>query len=195
MGTAKYIKDVIGFLGKTPVASSRDIKLIVNRSKIKKTYSHLLMHNLIKSGRVKKVVKGFYTLLEDPSVSVFCFRPAYIGLGDALSMRGLWEQESNTVIVTSKTARQGMRQIMGANVLVHRIKPEYMFGSDYVKSDGLFLPVSDLEKTLIDFFYFKEPLGEDVLKSMRKKIDRGKLMGYLKKYPKKFREQVLENLA
>jgi predicted transcriptional regulator of viral defense system len=83
---------------------------------------------------------------------------------------------------------------MGSSVLIHRIKPEYMFGSDYVKIDGLFLPVSDLEKTLIDFFYFKEPLDGDVLKKLRKEIDKEKLLIYLKKYPKKFRESVLENL-
>jgi predicted transcriptional regulator of viral defense system len=69
-----------------------------------------------------------------------------------------------------------------------------MFGSDYVKIDGLFLPVSDLEKTLIDFFYFKEPLDGDVLKKLRKEIDKEKLLIYLKKYPEKFRESVLENL-
>lgn len=190
MGKEKYVKNVLEFFGRTPVASSRDIKLVVNKSKPKKAYPHLLVHNLVKSGRIRKVVKGFYTSHEDPTVAVFCFKPAYIGLQDALSVHDVWEQQSNVVIVTSKKVRAGTRKIMGASVILHRINPKYLFGFDYVKYSGLFVPVSDLEKTFIDFIYFKEHMDKGTLRNLKRKINRKRLRIYLKRYPKRFRDRV-----
>jgi hypothetical protein len=57
------------------------------------------------------------------------------------------------------------------------------------------LPVSDLEKTLIDIIYFKEHLSPFLLKKLRKKINSGKLKKYLKSYPKNFQEFVLKRIT
>lgn len=194
MGKEKYKSEIMEFFGKTPVVTSRDVRLIVDKVKIKRGYAHLLIHNLIKSGRIKKIAKGFYTAHDDPTVAVFSFRPAYIGLQDALSLRGLWEQETNVVIITARKVRPGVREIMDSNVILRRIKPSYFFGAEMLRYGDLFVPVSDLEKTLIDFIYFREPLEKEVLNALKRKIDRKKLESYLKIYPKKFRERVNRTL-
>ena len=46
-----------------------------------------------------------------------------------------------------------------------------------------------------DFFYFNEPLDDDVLKRLKKELDREKLNAYLKRYSKRFAENVFKNLS
>lgn len=185
MGKVKYLKKIMEFAEKSPVFSSRDINAIVR----KPSYTHLLLNRLIQKGKIKKLTKGFYTLHEEPVLLVYCFRPAYLGLQEALSLLDIWEQETNLVIVTTRKAR-GLRKVFDQNVVLHRINPKYFFGFDYVKYDEFMIPVSDLEKTLIDFFYFKQPLDKKYLRIIRRKIDKQKFVKYLKKYPKKFRERL-----
>lgn len=79
---------------------------------------------------------------------------------------------------------------MDSNVILRRIKPSYFFGAEMLRYGDLFVPVSNLEKTLIDFIYFREPLEREVLSALKRKIDRKKLENYLKIYPKRFRENV-----
>jgi predicted transcriptional regulator of viral defense system len=190
MGRMKYLKDVKEFFKKTPVVSSRDINVFVKN----KNYSHLLVSNLIKREEIKRVVKGFYTIHEDPVVSVFCFRPAYIGLQDALSIHGLWEQETNVVIVTAKKVKRSAIEVLGSKVILHRIKPKYLFGYDIIKYGDFHVPVSDMEKTFIDLIYFNEIPDRKIMKELKKRIDQKKLRAYLRAYPKRIRERILSFL-
>lgn len=194
MGKEKYIKTVLNFFEKTPVVTSKDIKLILNKEGIKKSYPYLFIHKLVKSGRIKKITKGFYTIHDDPIFAVFCFKPAYIGLQDSLSFHNLWEQESNVVIITGKKVRNGIRNILGSNVVLKRIKTKYIFGYDLIEYDKFFIPVSDIEKTLIDFVYFKEHLDKDILKEIKKRAYIEKIKKYLRFYPKRIRKIVLKLL-
>lgn len=183
----KYIKDVRIFFKKTPVVNSKDIALIVKN----KNYAYLLVSNLIKKGEIKRITKGFYTIYEDPVLVVFCFRPAYIGLQEALSIHNLWEQETNTVVVTTKKLRVGVREIFGSNVLLRRINPKYFFGYELIKYGNFYIPVSDVEKTLIDMIHFNEILNKETLKEIKKRINMKKLSEYLEIYPEKFKKRVL----
>jgi len=194
MGKEKYINEVMEFFKKTPVVSTRDIRLIINKNRTRKNYTHLFVHNSIKSGRIKKVVKGFYTILEDPTVTVFCFKPAYIGLQDALSLHNLWSQESNVVVITVKKVRSGIRRILDSNIIVRRINPRYFFGFELIKYGSFYIPVSDVEKTLIDFVYFKEVLDKEVLNEIKRRVDRKKINKYLKRYPERIRKNVISLL-
>ncbi|PIV69562.1 MAG: hypothetical protein COS07_00370 [Candidatus Aenigmarchaeota archaeon CG01_land_8_20_14_3_00_37_9] len=172
MGKIKHLNEVRSFLKKTPVANSRDIRLIVKND----NYAHLIVRNMVKRGEIKKLKKGYYTIYEDPALSVLCFKPSYIGLQNALSIHDIWKQETNVVIVTSKEVRVGKREVFGQNVILHRIKPSLLFGFELVKFGEFYLPVSDLEKTLIDLFYFKEYLNADVLKNIISRMNKKKFM-------------------
>lgn len=188
MGKIKYLSEVMEFFKKTPVVATRDIKLYLRQ----KGYSYLLLFNLVKQGKIKRVTKGVFTIHDDPLISVFCFRPAYLGLQEALSIHNLWEQETNVVIITTKKVRIGVRKILGSNVVIHRIKPKYLFGFAPVKCEEFFVPVSDIEKTLIDFVYFKEPLSKNVISEIKRNANVGKLKKYLKPYPRWVHEKIKE---
>jgi len=57
-----------------------------------------------------------------------------------------------------------------------------------LKHYDCFVPVSDIEKTLIDFHYFREPLPENALKNLLFQADKKRLRAHLQKYPKRFRK-------
>jgi len=186
MGKIKYLPEIMELFKKTPVVTTRDIKLYLKQ----KGYSYLLLSNLVKQGKIKRITKGFFTIHDDPLTSVFCFRPAYVGLQEALSIHNLWEQETNVVIVTTRKVRIGIHEILGSNVLVHRINPKYFFGFTLLKYGEFFIPVSDVEKTLLDFIYFKQPLSKNTISEIKKNLDVNKLKNYLKVYPKLFHEKL-----
>jgi len=191
MGKIIHLNKIREFLKSTPIFRTKDVELVVKN----KNYSYLILHKLAKKGEIKRITKGWYSLHEDPIISVFCFKPAYIGLQEALSFHELWEQETNVVIVTAKKVRTGIRKILDTNVVLHKIKQKYFFGFDYLKYENFFIPVSDVEKTLIDLVYFNEIPGKDVLKEIKKRINRKKLKRYLKNFPVRFREKVNNLIA
>jgi len=186
MGKIIHLNKIKEFSKSTPVFRVKDVELIVKN----KNYSYVILHNLAKRGEIKRITKGWYSLYEDPIVSVFCFKPAYIGLQEALSLHELWEQETNVVIVTTRKVRTGVREILDSNVVLHTIEQKYFFGFDYLRYENFFIPVSDIEKTLIDLVYFDETPGKDVLKEIKKNINKEKLKEYLKHFPPTFRKKV-----
>jgi hypothetical protein len=55
---------------------------------------------LLRSGRIYKITRGSYTFYDEVQYAGFAFQPFYYGLEDALSLLGLWKQETNPVIIT-----------------------------------------------------------------------------------------------
>jgi predicted transcriptional regulator of viral defense system len=194
MGKEKHLRKVEELFSKSPVVSYDSIERIVT-NKRKSGYTKQLVRNLLAQGRIKKLVKGFYTSQDNPQLAVFCMKPAYLGLQDALSFHGLWEQETIPVIITVNKVRQGMRSIMGTNVLVRRLNKKYLFGFVHFPQYGSYFPYSDIEKTLIDLVYFKENVSEEVIASIKEKIDQKKLEIYLKGYPLLIRKKVMNRLG
>ena len=92
MGKQIYLKKVSELFEKSPIVDFKSIERIVGKKSKKNNYAKLLISNLIKSGKIKKIGKGTYTNLDDVSLAVFYFKPAYIGLQSALSYYGFWEQ-------------------------------------------------------------------------------------------------------
>lgn len=193
MGKEKYQKEIESLFKKSPIVSLSSIgRIIKNRKKVRQ-YAKQLIRNLILKGKVKRITKGFYTIHNNSSLAVFCFRPAYLGLQDALSFHNLWEQETIPVIITTRKIRRGVRKILGANVLIRRIEKKYFFGIEYTKEDFYF-PYSDIEKTLLDLIYFKEKVAQETLENIKSRINRKKFDDYLKRYPEKFKKKVLNML-
>src|SRR3989344_5202846 len=187
MGKVKYLKDVESIFKKSIIVNSSSISRITKN----KQYTKQMIRNLIREKKINRLSKGCYTIHDDPSLAVFCFKPSYLGLQDALSFNNLWEQETIPIIVTTAKVRQGIRTILGTNVLIKRINKKYLFGFDYRNYSNFYLPYSDIEKTLIDLIYFKQPIDKETLKEIIKRIDKKKLNKYLKVYPKKIRKRVI----
>jgi predicted transcriptional regulator of viral defense system len=156
----------------------------------KRGYASFMLSNLVKKKELSRIGRGVYTFLKDSSASGFAFSPFYYGLQDALSIRGIWEQETNPVVITPRNVRQGTRQVMGTNVAVRRISPNMFFGFEIMEYHGISVPVSDVEKTLIDFVYFKEPIHQDIILEIKKLLRTDVLENYLKKVNWKTRKSV-----
>lgn len=170
--------------------SKRDVQKLFSKDKISNEYLDQLLHNLVKQNKIIRITNGAYTFNKDLMVSGFAYSPFYYGLQEALSLRNLHEQETNPVIITTKKIKPGIKQIQGNNVLLRRIDRKYFFGIDFVKYYDMEIPVSDLEKTLIDFIYYNEPLSEDAKNGLLKNINKQKLKEYLLKYPESTRRKV-----
>lgn len=193
MGKIKYIKEIREFFKVSPVVSINSLKKYIRKNN--KEYIYLLINNLIKNKEINKIARGYYSIHDDPSLAVFCFKPAYLGLQDALSIHNLWEQETNPVVVSVKKVRAGVRKVFNHNLVVRRISKKYFFGFEYIRQGDFYYPVSDIEKTFIDLIYYNLFIDEEVLSEFREKINKKKLKGYLNRYPKRFRKRVLNKLG
>ncbi|MBW2991527.1 hypothetical protein KY348_07555 [Candidatus Woesearchaeota archaeon] len=192
MGKEKYLKEAEELFRKSPVVSSSSISRLVRGKKRIKQYPKQLLRNMVLKGKIKRLVKGYYTIHDNPALAVFCFKPAYLGLQDALSFHELWGQETIPVIISAKKIRQGIRKILRNNVLIRRIDKKYLFGFDYYEQGRIYFPYSDIEKTFIDMIYFKEKISKETRMNVLKRINKKKLGLYLKAYHKKFRKKVLK---
>ena len=182
MGKQIHLEKIEALFEKSPVMDFKSIERIVGKSK-KSSYAKLMVHNLLKKGKIRKIGKGVYTKHNEISLAVFSFKPAYLGLQTALSHHGLWEQETIPVIITTKKVRRGLRRLIGGNVLLKNINKKYFFGLECAKEGNFYLPYSDLEKTFIDMVVFNQKIDEEVLKKIKKKVNKQKFLGYLKIYP------------
>lgn len=185
MGKRKYLDRIEQLIAKSPVISYRSLERMVTQKKKSSRYVKQLVRNLVRKGKLKPLAKGYYATVDEVSLSVFCFQPAYLGLQDALSRHDLWEQETVPIIITTRKVRTGLRKVMGQNVLIRRIEPKFYFGIEPFQQDNYALPYSDMEKTLIDLIYFRQKLNPEVIREFQKKINPKKLNVYLKKYPLK----------
>ena len=192
MGKIIYQAEIEELFKKSPIVEYNSIERIIKNTKNVKQYAKQLIRNLIIKKKIKKLTKGIYTSYDDNSLIVYCFKPAYLGLQDALSLHNLWEQETIPIILTSRKIVPGIRKSMNGNVSIRRLQKKYLFGFEYVQQGNLYFPYSDLEKTFIDMVYYKEKLNEETLKNILERINIKKLNSYLKIYPKRFKKIILK---
>jgi predicted transcriptional regulator of viral defense system len=179
-----YTKKVIEHFRNLPAFTISDLQVFLKGIKLQ--YLRLLIHNLMTRHGLNRIARGVYTFKNEIQIVGFGFKPFYYGLQDALSLRGLWEQETNAVVITPRKVRSGMRQFIGGNYLVRRINRKMFFGFEMIKYSDFWIPVSDNEKTLIDLIYFKEPVPKELLQHINKK----KLREYLKRCPNRIAKMV-----
>jgi predicted transcriptional regulator of viral defense system len=173
------------------IFSVNDAMAALKKKGVSKVYVQLLLHNSSKKNEIIRLGKGKYTFNKDIMATGFAFTPFYYGMQEALSLRNLWEQETNPVILTIKKIKPGVRKINSTNVVVRRLNRKYFFGFDLLKYYDFEIPVSDIEKTIIDFVYYREYISPEIIKEIKEKIDRRKLNQYLAKYPVSIRNKVI----
>lgn len=191
MGKQIHLERIEALFEKSPIVDFKSIERTIGKAR-KSSYAKLLVYNLLKKGKIKKIGKGYYTKYNEISLAVFSFKPAYLGLQSALSHHKIWEQETIPVIITTKKVRRGVRSLIGGNVIIRNIDKKYFFGFDYLLEGSFYFPYSNLEKTIIDFVVFNQKLDEESLKNIRKRINKSKLLNYLKRYPLKIRQRVMK---
>ncbi len=189
----KYIREHFNDPG-FPIVKLSDLRTALKYKKISDAYLKRLVNYMMHKGELKKITKGIYTLHDEITVIGFAFEPFYYGLENALTIRKLWEQGTNPIVITSKKARIGIRKFENGNYVVQRIDKKLFFGYELIKYYEFWIPVSDTEKTLLDFVYFKHYLRKDVLMELKRTMNKDRLAAYLEKYTPEFKNKFLKTL-
>ena len=176
---------------RSPVFRLSELRLIKGLSG---GYLKLLIHNLSAKGEIIRITKGVYTFKKDADVLCFAFEPSYYGLEDALSIMGISEQGTNPTILTVRNVRRGVRSFIGRNYSVYHLDKQFFFGYELLRRGDYWIPVSDVEKTVIDLIQFKVYLREELWSEILPKMDMKKLATYLEKYPPSLREAVTSEI-
>lgn len=177
----KYETAFTEFFSKQNLFTSSDARRFLTGLGASEAYIRLMLHNMVKSGKLNRIKKGVYTFSRNEAVIGFAFRPFYYGLQYALTIRKLWTQQSVPVIITTTKANPGARQVMGLRIILRRINENGFFGFEYINYGGVFVPVSDIEKTLLDFIYYDVNIDPETLAVLKGKSDENKLMQYSRK--------------
>ncbi len=172
----KILKIIRERFSKKPTFSIHEVKKYTKNA-------NTLLNYLLQKGEIARITKGHYTFHKEIMVVGNAYFPYYYCLHEALSLYGLTEQETNPIIITPRKVRTGIRTFLGRNYIVKRIKREMFFGYTTLQYYDFYIYISDYEKTLIDFFYFREPLKEAELKRLLHVVDRSKIKEYLKRCP------------
>jgi len=142
-------------------------------------YARLLAHKLCESGKLTRLLPGWYTFKNTPYLAWIPLR-GYVGLGHAAFYWGMWSQATVITFLTPRRVRTGERVIAGERVLVRRITPKLLFGLTYVELDGVRVRISDPEKTLVDLAYFNHPSLSEVLEEASSLVSIEKLRRYVR---------------
>ncbi|MEK6970870.1 MAG: hypothetical protein AABW68_04245 [archaeon] len=183
-------QDVVEHFKKWPLFTTRDVRLWLKPQKRSPNYVKLLLHSLIQKQKIQSAGKGYYSAQDDPIVAGFAFQPFYYGLHYALTHHRLWTQATNPVILTTQNTRRGTREIMGTNFVLRHVSRKLFYGFETIAHYNYWIPVSTIEKTLIDFIYFREKIPAEARENLLKQIDREKLQKLLKKAPAGVRKKV-----
>jgi predicted transcriptional regulator of viral defense system len=122
-----------------------------------------LLRHLADQGWVARLQRGLYTTVpleaEDPrtwsadpwAVAAAAMAPGYVGGWTALHHWDLTDQIfSTTVFVTARPVARRQRRIGGARLELRHRPESALFGTRRVWRDGVPVPVSDQERTLVD---------------------------------------------
>ncbi len=187
----KYAKQFMKYFSTFPAFTTKDVKLFLRKNGAGSGYYKIFMHNMAKSGKVLPIMRGHYTLHDDPMMAGFAFSPFYYGMETALTHYKLWDYMTPISIVTTNRIKASSIELLGRNVTVRKIQRNKFFGYAMVQyGDSMHIPMADIEKTLIDSAYFHARFSKAVYAAMKKKIDRKKLDIYLKRYSAIVRRQV-----
>jgi predicted transcriptional regulator of viral defense system len=194
-GIMKYLAKLRERFKDEPAFTLRDIRLFLKGSGIKEAYLKVLVHHLVRKSEIRRITSGTYSFSQDISCVGFAFAPYYYGLQDALSIHGLWEQGTSPVVLTPRRVRTGLRNFDGGNFSVRHIDPRMFFGFESTRSGGMWVNVSTVEKTLIDFAHFNLYLGRGTLKEAARKTDWKKMGQYLRRCPDRTRKAAKKMLG
>ncbi|MBI1869913.1 MAG: hypothetical protein HYS07_01825 [Chlamydiae bacterium] len=161
-----------------------------------------VIYQLKKKGILASIRKGvyYYSPLEagpfGRKINAYLIPPIlfpkgnyYVGYSTMYNLYGFTDQIFQMFHILN-TSYQAKRVICGSQFKLIRVSPRRMFGLEKVKVQGSEIIVSDRERTLVDLFYFPDPVGGlgqafEILKSqvMTRKMDVKKLIKYALWFP------------
>ncbi|MDO8553681.1 MAG: hypothetical protein Q7S22_02650 [Candidatus Micrarchaeota archaeon] len=155
----------------------------ISRRVSSKAYAKLLVHRLIKSGKLSKITKGIYSASDDIfSIASNIYFPSYISGLSASYRYGI--TEVIPIIITIITGKKHKR-IEHSGYKIEFIQSKKVWGYHKEGNDNEAVFIADFERLVIDVFFYPKQMGnfdeiENIFKSIEK-IDVEKLKGYLKR--------------
>jgi hypothetical protein len=172
------------FVKKLEKASAFSFKTV--EGTLGKGYAKIFIHKLKRKGKIVELIKGWYSFKKSPYLVIIPLGEAYIGLGTAAFIHGVWDQIPNIDVLTTRApakVKVGERVIAGRKVIIRSMSKKMYFGYEtkHLEEAGDWVRISDPEKTLIDMIYYNYPFLDEILPELTKILKRDKLNDYLKK--------------
>jgi predicted transcriptional regulator of viral defense system len=161
-----------------------------------------------KNNLIKKVIRGKYILADqeiDDSFRYFVssqiYKPSYISMELAMANYGLIPETINNVTCISTKKTQKFFTPIG-NFFYRHLKPSLFWGYQLVSVRGVFYPLAEIEKVILDYLYLHSDIAEhndfiDMridLFLMSEIVNIDKLKFYLEKFENKSLSQRVSNL-
>lgn len=193
----KYVNDFLKNFSsaKFPAFSANDAYLFLTKYNVSEGYARRFLNNLVRSGKIYKIKRNYYTCHDSPYTVGFAYAPFYYGLGTALNIHNLSEQQSQPTVISATKSMPQVQLFRNSKIFIHRISARMVFGVISVAFEGFEIPVSDIEKTLIDLVYFRYGVDDYVYENLAAGIDREKLNEYLDMCPGRTRKSVKRIMA
>ncbi len=138
------------FNSKIPVLTKIDIAKITG---FKDPYLKVYLNRLVRSGKIRRVERGKYTICDNPFLVASCLTtPAYISFLSAFMYMGLTVQVSRVIHVVTVRRKKPV-YYEGFKIIFVRFKPDRIFGYKRVEEEGKYLFIADLEKAIVDSLY------------------------------------------
>ena len=168
--------ELIKKLEKYPLFTENDISKIVNKSP---KYTRTLVHRLSKSGMIKKIERGKYTIYDDPMIfSSYIVTPSYLSLWTAFRYYNITQQQPFAIFVMSPVSR---KSLIFNNTEIKFIKSKNIFGYKKKRYSDFDIFLADKEKTIIDALLFHLDINNIYNSLGDKELNFEKLADYAKK--------------
>ena len=191
MPIIKY-KNLIQKVTEKPVFGVSDLA----HQNIPRQYAKKILHELYKSGKITRVERGKYTVLDDTlTVATHLTEPCYVSMWSALSIRKLTMQIPFSVEIVT-TRKRFNRKIMFKNtpIIFYTAQPEMMYGyENIIWKEHIRIPVAKPEKIIVDALYFRTISSEE-LREVIAVVDKKLLISYAKLTQDAFVNTTVERL-
>ena len=191
MPIIKY-KNLIQKVTEKPVFGVNDL---VSQN-MPRDYAKKILHELFKSGKITRVERGKYTVLDDAlTVATHLTEPCYVSMWSALSINKLTTQVPFSVEIVT-TRKRFNRKIIFNNtpIIFYTVQSEMMYGyENIIWKEHVRIPVAKPEKIIIDALYFRTIAAEelsDIIATLNKKL----LLSYAKLTQDTYVNRMVERL-
>jgi predicted transcriptional regulator of viral defense system len=168
-------------MSSSPIITKADIKKEYNCNN---DYAYTKLNRLLKQKKVKKVIKGKYTIVDNIYViSSNLYIPSYISFWTASFLKGYTEQIVNTIHVVT-TRNHNEINFENYKIRFHKFKKSIFFGYKKESVGDFFQFIADEEKLMIDCLLFQRFIGnfDELVKIVTESnIDKTKMIMYLRK--------------
>jgi len=191
MPIIKY-KNILQKVTEKPVFGVNDLA----HQNMPRDYAKKILHELFKSGKITRIERGKYTILDDALViATHLTEPCYVSMWSALSIQKLTTQVPFSVEIVT-TRKRFNRKIIFNNtpIIFYTVQSEMMYGyENIIWKEHVRIPVAKPEKIIIDALYFRTIAAEelsDIISKLNKKL----LLSYAKLTQDTYVNRMVERL-